>query len=45
LVRVPRTLPRILAPAEADRLVAALRTDRDLPFADASLERVTAKAR
>jgi integrase/recombinase XerD len=28
LVRVPRTLPRILSPAEADRLVAALRTDR-----------------
>jgi site-specific recombinase XerD len=29
LVRVPRTLPRILAPADADRLVAALRTARD----------------
>jgi integrase/recombinase XerD len=29
LVRVPRTLPRILAPAEVDRLVAALRTARD----------------
>lgn len=29
LVRVPRTLPRILAPGEVDRLVAALRTDRD----------------
>src|SRR6266571_9579258 len=29
LVRVPRTLPRILAPEEADRLVAALRTHRD----------------
>ena len=29
LVRVPRTLPRILSPAEADRLLAALRTDRD----------------
>jgi integrase len=29
LVRVPRTLPRILSPAEADRLVAGLRTDRD----------------
>ena len=28
-VRVPRTLPRILSPAEADRLVAALHTDRD----------------
>jgi integrase/recombinase XerD len=29
LVRVPRTLPTILAPADADRLVAALRTHRD----------------
>ena len=29
LVRVPRTLPKILAPGEADRLLAALRTDRD----------------
>jgi integrase len=29
LVRVPRTLPRILSPAEVDRLVAALRTARD----------------
>jgi integrase/recombinase XerD len=29
LVRVPRTLPRILAPGEVDRLVAALRTGRD----------------
>jgi integrase/recombinase XerD len=29
LVRVPRTLPRILSPEEADRLVAALRTHRD----------------
>jgi integrase len=29
LVRVPRTLPRILAPEEVDRLVAALRTHRD----------------
>ena len=29
LVRVPRTLPKILPPAEADRLVAALRTHRD----------------
>ncbi|MGQ0434567.1 MAG: tyrosine-type recombinase/integrase [Microthrixaceae bacterium] len=29
LVRVPRTLPKILSPAEADRLVAALRTHRD----------------
>jgi integrase len=29
LVRVPRTLPKILAPGEVDRLLAALRTDRD----------------
>jgi len=29
LVRVPQTLPRILSPREADRLVAALRTQRD----------------
>jgi integrase/recombinase XerD len=29
LVRVPRTLPRILAPEEVDRLIAALRTHRD----------------
>jgi len=29
LVRVPRTLPRILAPEEADRLLSALRTHRD----------------
>jgi integrase/recombinase XerD len=29
LVRVPRTLPRILAPGEVGRLISALRTDRD----------------
>jgi len=29
LVRVPRTLPRVLSPEEADRLVGALRTHRD----------------
>jgi site-specific recombinase XerD len=29
LVRVPRTLPRILAPQEVDRLLGALRTHRD----------------
>jgi site-specific recombinase XerD len=29
LVRVPRTLPRILQPAEADRLLGSLRTGRD----------------
>lgn len=29
LVRVPRTLPRVLGPSEVDRLVSALRTHRD----------------
>jgi len=29
LVRAPRRLPRILGPDEVDRLIAALRTDRD----------------
>src|SRR5215468_3908538 len=29
LVRTPRTLPRVLAPAEVDTLLAALRTARD----------------
>jgi integrase/recombinase XerD len=29
LVRVPRTLPRILSPEEAARLIGALRTHRD----------------
>jgi integrase/recombinase XerD len=29
LVRVPRTLPKILSPAEVNVLIAALRTDRD----------------
>lgn len=29
LVQVPRTLPRVLSPHEADRLVGALRTHRD----------------
>jgi integrase/recombinase XerD len=29
LVRVPRTLPKILQPDEVDRLMSALRTDRD----------------
>ena len=39
LVRVPRTLPRILPPAEADRLVAALRTHRDRAMVLAGLRR------
>jgi integrase/recombinase XerD len=39
LVRVPRTLPRILSPAEADRLVAALRTHRDRAMLLAGLRR------
>jgi integrase/recombinase XerD len=38
-VRVPRTLPRILPPAEADRLVAALRTHRDRAMLLAGLRR------
>src|ERR1017187_10738829 len=29
LVRVPRTLPRILSPGEVKKLLGALRTDRD----------------
>ncbi len=29
LVRVPRTLPKVLAPAEVDKLIGALRTHRD----------------
>ena len=37
LVRVPRTLPKILAPAEVDRLVAALRTQRDRAMVGAML--------
>jgi integrase/recombinase XerD len=39
LVRVPRTLPRILAPEEVDRLVAALRTRRDRAMVLAGLRR------
>jgi len=35
LVRSPRTLPRILAPAEVNALVAALRTHRDRAMVDA----------
>jgi integrase/recombinase XerD len=37
LVRVPRTLPRILSPEEADRLVGALRTHRDRAMVAAML--------
>src|SRR6266480_3379034 len=39
LVRVPRTLPRILQPEEVDRLVAALRTHRDRAMVLAGLRR------
>ena len=34
-IRTPRTLPRVLAPAEVDALRAALRTHRDRAMADA----------
>ena len=37
LVRSPRTLPKILDPAEVDRLVAALRTSRDRAMVQAML--------
>ncbi|HET7075285.1 MAG TPA: tyrosine-type recombinase/integrase [Mycobacterium sp.] len=37
LVRVPRTLPTILSPGEADRLMAALRTHRDRAMVAAML--------
>jgi site-specific recombinase XerD len=37
LVRVPSPLPTILSPAEADQLVAALRTDRDRAMVAAML--------
>jgi site-specific recombinase XerC len=37
LVRVPRTLSMILAPADADRFVAALRTQRDRAMVAAML--------
>jgi integrase/recombinase XerD len=39
LVRVPRTLPKILAPTGADRLLGALRTDRDRAMVLAGLRR------
>ena len=35
LVRTPRTLPRILSPAEVDALVGALRTQRDRAMVEA----------
>jgi integrase/recombinase XerD len=37
LIRVPRTLPRVLGPAEVDALSAALRTLRDRAMVDAML--------
>jgi hypothetical protein len=45
LVRVPRTLLRILAPGEVDRLVGALRTARDRAMVLAMLWLVCAAAR
>ena len=35
LIRVPRTLPRILAPSEVDALFGVLRTDRDRAMVEA----------
>lgn len=35
LIRAPRTLPRVLSPAEVDAFVAALRTHRDRAMAEA----------
>jgi integrase/recombinase XerD len=37
LIRVPRTLPKVLAPAEATALLAALRTSRDQAMVQAML--------
>ena len=37
LVRTPVTLPRVLSPVDIDRLVAALRTERDRAMVDAML--------
>jgi integrase/recombinase XerD len=37
LIRTPRTLPRVLAPAEVDAFVAALRTRRDRAMVEAML--------
>src|SRR6266542_2082314 len=35
LIRTPRTLPRVLSPADVDRFVAALRTHRDRAMVEA----------
>jgi integrase/recombinase XerD len=37
LVRTPVTLPKVLSPGDVDRLVAALRTERDRAMVDAML--------
>ena len=37
LIRTPRTLPRVLSPAEVDRFVTALRTHRDRAMVEAML--------
>ncbi len=37
LIRTPRTLPRVLSPADVDRFVAALRTYRDRAMVEAML--------
>jgi integrase/recombinase XerD len=37
LVKVPRKLPKVLAPTEVDRLLSALRTHRDLAMVTARL--------
>jgi integrase/recombinase XerD len=37
LIRTPRTLPRVLPPADVDRFVAALRTHRDRAMVEAML--------
>jgi integrase len=37
LIRTPRTLPRVLSPAEVDRFLAVLRSSRDRAMAEAML--------
>lgn len=37
LIRTPRTLPRVLSPADVDRFIAALRTHRDRAMVEAML--------